>query len=124
MKARSTLDEGLRADHLLGLVFCSVTGFNLVLLYEHAIVRNWGWFTLILVVCVLFPGVVPYFNLIQAFREGRLKRRWQEPFAVIIGAIDSIAILSHWPDALIDVSWVSAFLIGTAAAFLLVIQSR
>ena len=41
-----------------------------------------------------------------------------------IGAIDSIAILSHWPGALIDVSWVSAFIIGTAAAFFLVVQSR
>ena len=117
-------DERLRADHLLGLVFCGITGFNLVLLYNHAVEANWGWFALILLVCVLFPGVVPYFNLIRAFREGRLKRRWQEPFAVAIGAIDSIAILSHWPDALIDVSWVSAFLIGTSAAFLLVVQSR
>jgi len=116
--------EQIRADHLLGLLFCGVTGFNLVLLYNHAIKGNWGWFTLILLVCVLFPALVPYFNLNQAFREGRLKRRWQEPFAVAIGAIDSIAILNHWPDALIDVSWVSAFIIGTAAAFLLVIQSR
>ncbi len=124
MQERSSPDERLRADHLLGLVFCGVTGFNLVLLYNHAVEANWGWFTLVLLVCVLFPGVVPYFNLIRAFREGHLMRRWQEPFAVVIGAIDSIAILSHWPDALIDVSWVSAFLIGTAAAFLLVVQSR
>ncbi len=124
MKLERHQDERLRADHLLGLVFCGVTGFNLVLLFNHAVERNWGWFTLILLVCVLFPGLVPYFNLIQAFREGRLGRRWQEPFAVVIGAIDSIAILNHWPDALIDVSWVSAFLIGTAAAFLLVVQSR
>jgi len=124
MKLERQQDERLRADHLLGLVFCGVTGFNLVLLFNHAVERNWGWLTLILLVCVLFPGLVPYFNLIQAFREGRLGRRWQEPFAVIIGAVDSIAILSHWPDALIDVSWVSVFLIGTAAAFLLVVQSR
>ncbi len=124
MKLERHQDERRRAGHLLGLVFCGVTGFNLVLLFNHAVERNWGWFTLILLVCVLFPGLVPYFNLIQAFREGRLGRRWQEPFAVVIGAIDSIAILNHWPDALIDVSWVSAFLIGTAAAFLLVVQSR
>ena len=124
MQQRTSQDEQLRANHLLGLVFCGVTGFNLVLLYNHAVERNWGWFTLILLVCVLFPGLVPYFNLIHAFREGHLRRRWQEPFAVIIGAIDSIAILNHFPDALIDVSWVSAFLIGTAAAFLLVVQSR
>jgi len=31
---------------------------------------------------------------------------------MVIGAIDRIAILSHWPEALIDVSWVSTFLIG------------
>ncbi len=124
MKLRYNQDERLRADHLLGLVFCGVTGFNLVLLFNHGVERNWGWFTLILLVCVLFPGLVPYFNLIQAFREGHLRRRWQEPFAVIIGAIDSMAILNHWPDALIDVSWVSAFLIGTATAFFLVVQSR
>ncbi len=124
MKRDDPHDERLRADHLLGLVFCAVTGFNLVLLYNHAVEGHWGWFTLILLVCVVFPGLVPYFNLIQAFREGRLRRRWQEPFATIIGAIDSVAILSHWPDALIDVSWVSAFLIGTAAAFFLVVQSR
>lgn len=124
MQLRSHQHERIRADHLLGLLFCGVTGFNLVLLYNHAIERNWGWFTLILLVCVLFPALIPYFNLIQAFREGRLKKRWQEPFSVAIGAIDSIAILNHWPDALIDVSWVSAFIIGTAAAFLLVVQSR
>ncbi len=124
MQKGSQERERLRGDHLLGLVFCAVTGFNLVLLYNHAVEGHWGWLTLILFVCVLFPGLVPYFNLIEAFREGRLKRRWQEPFAMIIGAIDSIAILSHWPDALIDVSWVSAFIIGTSAAFLLVVQSR
>ncbi len=124
MKLERRRDERLRADHLLGLVFCGVSGFNLVLLFNHAVERNWGWFTLILLVCVLFPGLVPYFNLVQAFREGLLRRSWQEPFAVIIGAIDSMAILNHWPDALIDVSWISAFLIGTAAAFLLVVQSR
>lgn len=124
MQERSSHNERLRANHLLGLVFCGVTGFNLVLLFNHAIEGNWGWFTLILLVCVLFPGLIPYFNLIQAFREGRLRKRWQEPFAALIGAIDSIAILNHFPDAIIDVSWVSAFLIGTAAAFLLVVQSR
>lgn len=124
MQHWSQQDERVRADHLLGLVFCSVTGFNLVLLYRHATEGNWGWFTLIFFVCVLFPALVPYFNLIRAFREGGLKRRWQEPFAMAIGALDSIAILSHWPDALIDVSWVSAFIIGTAAAFLLVVRSR
>ncbi|HZY30189.1 MAG TPA: hypothetical protein VFF86_00965 [Candidatus Methylomirabilis sp.] len=124
MQQRSRQDERLRADHLLGLVFCCVTGFNLVLLYHHALEGNWGWFTLILLVCVLFPGVVPYLNLVQALREGRFRGRWREPTAVMIGAIDSIAILSHWPEALINVSWVSTFLIGSAAAFLLVVQSR
>lgn len=124
MQQQSHQHERIRADHLLGLLFCSVTGFNLVLLYNHAVERNWGWFTIILLVCVLLPALVPYFNLIQAFQEGRLKKRWQEPFAVVIGAIDSIAILNHWPDALIDVSWVSAFIVGTSAAFLLVVQSR
>lgn len=124
MKGQPHQDERVRANHLVGLIFCSVTGFNLVLLYNHAIQGNWGWFTLLLLVCVLFPGLVPYFNLAQALREGRLRRRWQEPVGVVIGAIDSIAILSHWPGALIDVSWVSTFIIGTAAAFFLVVQSR
>ncbi|MDE2180130.1 MAG: hypothetical protein KGL31_08355 [candidate division NC10 bacterium] len=124
MKERPRQDEHVRVDHLVGVIFCSVTGFNAVLLYNHAIQGNWGWFTLILLVCVLFPGLVPYFNLVQALREGRLKRRWQEPLGVVIGAIDSIAILSHWPGALVDVSWVSTFIIGTAAAFFLVVQSR
>jgi hypothetical protein len=124
MKERPRQDEHVRVDHLVGVIFCGVTGFNAVLLYNHAIQGNWGWFTLILLVCVLFPGLVPYFNLVQALREGRLKRRWQEPLGVVIGAIDSAAILSHWPGALVDVSWVSAFIIGTAAAFFLVVQSR
>lgn len=31
---------------------------------------------------------------------------------MVIGAIDRIVILSHWPEALTDVSWVSTFLIG------------
>ena len=31
---------------------------------------------------------------------------------MVIGAIDCIAILSHWPERLTDVSWVSTFLIG------------
>jgi len=43
---------------------------------------------------------------------------------MVIGAIDRIAILSHWAEALIDVSWVSTFLIGSAAAFLLVVRSH
>ena len=124
MQHPSRQEERLRADHLLGLVFCGVAGFNLVLLYNHAVEGHWGWFTLIFVVCVLFPGVIPYFNLSQAFQERRLKGRWQEVAAALIGAIDSIAILHHWPEALIDISWVSAFMIGTAAAFLLVVQSR
>jgi hypothetical protein len=124
MQERSRQDERLRANHLLGLLFCCVTGFNLVLLYRHALAGNWGWFMLILPVCVLFPGIIPYLNLVQAFREGRLKRWWREPVAILIGGIDSIAILSHWPEALIDVSWISTFIIGSAAAFLLVAQPR
>src|SRR5574337_461714 len=124
MKEQPRKDARVRAGQLVGLIFCSVAGFNLVLLYNHAIQGNWGWFTIILLVCVLFPGLVPYFNLVQALREGGLKRRWQEPFGMAIGAIDSVAILSHWPDALIDVSWVSTFIIGTAAAFFLIVQSR
>jgi len=43
---------------------------------------------------------------------------------MVIGAIHRIAILSQWPEALTDVSWVSTFLIGSATAFLLVVQSR
>lgn len=43
---------------------------------------------------------------------------------MVVGAIDRIGILSHWSQALTDVSWVSTFLIGTAAAFLLLVQSR
>lgn len=43
---------------------------------------------------------------------------------MVVGAIDRIGILSHWPEALTDVSWVSTFLIGSAAAFLLFVQSR
>lgn len=124
MPQPSHQDAQIRGDLLLGLVFCAVTGFNLVLLFHHATKGNWGWFTLILLVCVLFPGLVPYFNFVRAVREGRLKNRWQEPFALIIGAFDSVAILSHWPDALIDVSWVSTFIIGTAAAFLFVVHSQ
>jgi hypothetical protein len=126
MQQRSREEERIRADHLLSLIFCGVTGFNVVLLYYHAVEGHWGWFTLILLVCVLFPLLVPYFNLIRAIQEGRVevRERWREPASLAIGAIDAIAILSHWPEALIDVSWVSAFIIGTAAAFLLVVQSR
>lgn len=69
MEEQPHKDERVRADRLVGLIFCSVAGFNLVLLYNHAIEGNWGWFTLVLLVCVLFPSLVPYFNLIQALRE-------------------------------------------------------
>ncbi|MDE2059635.1 MAG: hypothetical protein KGL31_08060 [candidate division NC10 bacterium] len=124
MKEQPRKDERFRVEHLVGLIFCSVAGFNLVLLYNHAIRGNWGWFIIVLLVCVLFPGLIPYFNLVRALREGDLMLRWQEPFGVAVGAIDSVAILSHWPDALIDVSWVSTFIIGTAAAFFLIVQSR
>ena len=124
MQQRSRQDERLRANHLLGLFFCCVTGFNLVLLYPHALEGNWGWFALISLVCVLCPGIIPYLNVIQAFREGRLKRSWREASAMVIGAIDSAAILNRWPEALIDVSWISTFLIGGVAAFFLVVQSR
>jgi len=43
---------------------------------------------------------------------------------MVIGAIDRIVIPSHRPEALTDVSWVSTFLIGSAAAFLPVVRSR
>jgi hypothetical protein len=43
---------------------------------------------------------------------------------MVIGAIDRIVILSHRPEALTDVSRVFIFPIGSAAAFLLVVQSR
>ena len=43
---------------------------------------------------------------------------------MVIGAIDCIAILSQWSEALINVSWISTFLIGSAAAFPLVVQLR
>jgi hypothetical protein len=43
---------------------------------------------------------------------------------MVVGAIDRVGILSHWSQALTDVSWVSTFLIGSAAAFLPVVQSR
>lgn len=41
-----------------------------------------------------------------------------------IGADDYIAVPNHWPAALIDVSRVSAFLFGSAAAFLPLVRSR
>lgn len=89
-------DERMRADRLVGLIFCGVAGSNLVLLYNHVIEGKGDWFIFVLLVCVLFPGLVPYFNLVQAILEGRLKRRW----------------------------WVSTSIIGTAAAFSLVVQWR
>jgi hypothetical protein len=121
---RSQQDERLRADRLLALVFCGVTGFNAVLLYHHAVEGTWGWLIILLVVGVVFPGLIPYAHVIQALRRGRLRERWREAAAASIGAIDSMAILTHWPDALIDVSWVSAFIIGTLAAFVLVSYAR
>jgi len=42
---------------------------------------------------------------------------------MVVGAIDRIGILSQWREALINVSWVSTFLTGSAAAFRPLVQS-
>lgn len=58
MEGQPHKDERVRVEHLVGLIFCSVAGFNLVLLYNHAIEGNGGWFTLVLLVCVsCFPAL-------------------------------------------------------------------
>ena len=55
MKEQPRKDERVRAKDLVGLIFCSVAGFNVVLLYHHAIQGTWGWFTIILLGASCFP---------------------------------------------------------------------
>lgn len=112
-----------RADFLLGLFLAAVTGFNLVLVYKHAVAGDLGWFLAILVLGVLIPGTIPFMNFARAAKMGVLPSRWRDLVAAGIGAMDSLAILAHWPKALEDLSWVSIFIIGSILAFILLSQT-
>lgn len=112
-----------RADFLLGLFLSAVTGFNLVLVYKHAIVGDLGWLVAILILGVLIPGAIPFMNFARAARMGIVYSRWRDLVAAGIGAMDSSAILAHWPKALEDLSWVSIFIIGSVLAFILLAQT-
>jgi hypothetical protein len=107
-----------RGRLILNLLLSAVTGFNAVLLYKHAMHRNTWWFILILLIGFLLPGAMPFANAMEAMRRGELFRRWREPVACVIGAVDCWAILNQWPDGLTDLSWVSLYIIASAMAFL------
>jgi hypothetical protein len=106
-----------RGRLILNLLLSAVTGFNAVLLYQHALHRNTGWFILILLIGFLLPGALPFANAVEAMRRGELFHRWREPVACLIGAVDCWAILKQWPDGLDDLSWVSLYIIASAMAF-------
>lgn len=110
--------QGDRGGFLLSLFLSAVTGFNAVLLVSHALHRNAWWFTLILLVGFLLPGAIPFARLMDSWRAGELKRRWRDLAAGIIGALDSWAVLTRWPEGLDDLSWVSLYIIASAMAFL------
>lgn len=112
-----------RADFLLGLFLSAVMGFNLVLVYKHAMAGDLGWFLAILVLGVLIPGTIPFMNFARAAKMGIIHSRWRDLVAAGIGAMDSLAILAHWPKALEHLSWVSIFIIGSVLAFILLAQT-
>jgi|SRR3972149_2266535 len=107
-----------RGGFILGLFLSAVTGFNAILLFKHATLRNPGWFVLILLGGFLLPGAIPFSSLVESLRAGELHRRWREGVAALIGAVDCLAILSRWPEGLEDLSWVSLYIIFSAMAFL------
>ncbi len=109
---------GDRGGFILNLFLSAVTGFNLVLLYKHAVQRNTGWFILILLIGFLLPGAMPFANAMDAVRRGEILRHWREPLACLIGAVDCWAVLTRWPEGLEDLSWVSLYIIASAMAFL------
>jgi len=115
--------EGARAEFLLGLLLAAVTGFNLILLYKNVLAGQLGWVILIFVVGVLIPGTIPVMNVVWALKKGDLPSRWRDLAAAGIGAMDSLAILAHWPEALEDISWVSVFIIGSLLAFFVLTQT-
>lgn len=115
--------EGARAEFLLSLLLAAVTGFNLVLLYKNALAGQLGWVILIFVAGVLIPGTIPVKNLVWAIKKGDLPSRWRDLAAAGIGAMDCLAILAHWPEALEDISWVSVFIIGSLLAFFVLTQT-
>ncbi len=107
-----------RGGCILGLFLSAVTGFNAVLLYKHATIRQPGWFVLILLVGFLLPGAIPFASVMESLRAGEVHRRWREAVAALIGAIDCIAVLTRWPEGLEDLSWVSLYIIFSTMAFL------
>ncbi len=107
-----------RGGFILNLFLAAVTGFNAVLMYKHVVHRNTGWFILILLIGFLLPGALPFANAMEAIRRGELYRRWREPVACLIGAVDSWAVLTRWPEGLEDLSWVSLYIIVSSMAFL------
>lgn len=113
-----------RGGFILGLFLSAVTGFNAVLLYQHAIHRNGGWFILILFLGFLLPGAIPFANFMNSLRAGELHRQWREGVAALIGAGDCWAILSRWPEGLGELSWVSLYIIASAMAFLGLARSK
>ena len=113
-----------RGGFILNLFLSAVTGFNTVLLYQHAVHRNSGWFILILFIGFLLPGAMPFANAMEALRRGELHRHWREPVACLIGAVDCWAVLNQWPEGLKDLSWVSVYIIFSAMAFLGLTRGR
>lgn len=107
-----------RGGFILNLLLSAVTGFNAVLMYKHAAHGNTGWFILILLIGFLLPGALPFANAMEAWRRGEIHRRWREPVACLIGAVDCWAVLNRWPEGLADLSWVSLYIIVSAMAFL------
>jgi len=112
--------ETERADFLVGLVLAGVVGFNLTLATANLIHGQPGWGVILLVFGVLIPGVIPLLNIVQAFKEGDLSSRWRDPVAALIGALNCLAILAHWPGGLKDLSWVTIFIILNVLAFILI----
>ena len=106
-----------RGGFILGLFLAAITGFNAVLLYQHAVRRNGGWFILVLLLGFLLPGAIPFASLMESLRAGTLRRRWREGVAALIGAVDCWAVLMQWPEGLGDLTWVSLYIIASAMAF-------
>ena len=107
-----------RGGFLLGLFLSAVTGFNAILLYHHAMLRHTGWLFFIFLGGVLLPGAIPFSGIMESLRAGEVHRRWREAVAFLIGAADSLAVLTRWPEGLEDLSWVSLYIIFSTMAFL------
>ena len=111
--------EGERADFLVGLVLAGMVGFNLTLAYANLARGRLGWGLVLLLFGVLIPGVIPFLNVVEAFKTGYLPSRWRDLVAAGIGALNCLAILAHWPGGLRDLSWVTIFIIMNVLAFIL-----